>query len=124
MIAHFADCVELFMRVYIAQGELAEAEKDFAHACLANPHAANAWFLRGYIAWKKHDARQTSTMLAAARNARGRDWKPSGSVLEGEVQRRMYSESTFLNVFEELWDGSVEPAHAYARLAGYLSHMR
>jgi hypothetical protein len=111
-------------QVSLAAGSFTEAEQDFAHACLANPHATNAWFLRGYIAWKKHDLRQASAMLASARHARGRDWKPSGSVLEGDVQRRMYSESGFLNIFEQQWDGSIDPAAGYAQLDSYLHRLR
>ena len=110
----------LLGQVSLAEGSFGEAEQDFAHACLANPHAANAWFLRGYIAWKKRDLQQASAMLTAARNARGRDWKPAGSVLEGDVQRRMYSESGFLNIFEQQWDGSADPMRAYEQLDAYL----
>jgi tetratricopeptide (TPR) repeat protein len=114
----------LLGQVALAEGKSAEADQDFAHACLANPHAANAWFLRGYIAWKKHDSHQTSSMLTAARDARGRDWKPTGSALEGDVQRLMYQESGFLNIFEQNWDGSNDPKRAYAKLDNYLSRVR
>jgi tetratricopeptide (TPR) repeat protein len=114
----------LLGQVALAQGDLAIAEQHFAHACQANPRAANAWFLRSYIAWKQRDFRQASAMLAAARNARGRDWKPTGSVLEGDVQHRMHSESGFLNVFEQQWDGSPEPTRAYAQLDAYLHRLR
>lgn len=114
----------LLGQVALAEGKSGEAEQDFSHACLANPHAANAWFLRGYIAWKQHDSRQASSLLATARDARGRDWKPTGSVLEGDVQHRMYSEAGFLNVFQEEWDGSADPTHAYGRLHAYLLRFR
>ena len=114
----------LLGQVALAEGKSAEADQDFAHACLANPHAANAWFLRGYIAWKKHDSHQTFSMLTAARDARGRDWKPTGSALEGDVQRLMYQESGFLNIFEQNWDGSNDPKRAYAKLDNYLSRVR
>ena len=63
-------------------------------------------------------------MLKAARDARGPDWKPSGSVLEGDVQRRMYSEAGFLNLFERQWDGSIDPLRAYAQLDAYLRRLR
>jgi hypothetical protein len=59
-------------------------------------------------------------MLTSASKARGPDWKPSGSALEGDVQHRMYRESGFLNVFEQQWDGSPELASAYGQLDGYL----
>ncbi len=76
------------------------------------------------MAWKKRDLRQASAMLASALEARGHDWKPTGSVLEGDVQHRMYSESGFLNVFEQQWDGSPELASAYGQLDSYLRHIR
>jgi len=75
----------LLGEVDLASGDLAAAERDFTRTCQANSRAANAWFLRGYIAWKGRDFWQASAMLTAARNARGPDWKPSGSVLEGDV---------------------------------------
>jgi TolA-binding protein len=110
----------LLGQVALARGDFAAAEQYFAHVCQANPRAANAWFLRGYIAWKQQDSRQASAMLTSASKARGPDWKPSGSVLEGDVQHRMYSESGFLNVFEQQWDGSPEIASAYGQLDAYL----
>jgi tetratricopeptide (TPR) repeat protein len=114
----------LLGQVALALGDLAAAEQHFAHACQANPHAANVWFLRGYIAWKQQDSRRASEMLTAARTARGRDWKPAGAALEGDVQHRMYNESGFLNVFEQQWDGSPEPAHSYDQLDLYLRRFR
>ena len=114
----------LLGQVALAQGDLAAAEQYFAHACQANPRAANVWFLRSYIAWKQRDFQRASEMLATARNARGHDWKPAGSVLEGDVQHRMYSESGFLNVFEQRWDGSADATRAYAQLDVYLRQLR
>lgn len=114
----------LLGEVSLAMRDLATAEQDFAHACQTNPRAANAWFLRGFIAWKRGDVRQASADLSSARNARGPDWKPSGSVLEGDVQHRMYSESGFLNVFERQWDGSRDLVRAYAPLDAYLRRLR
>lgn len=114
----------LLGEVLLAEGKSKEAEQDFAHACLANPHAASAWFLRGYIAWRKRDLSQAKAMLVAVRIARGHDWKPAGSVLEGDVHRRMYSESGFLNVFEQQWDGGEDPTRAYAQLNTYMLRLR
>jgi len=88
-----------------------------------NPRAVDAWFLRAYIAWKRGDDHQASEKLGSARNARGTDWKPAGSVLEGDVQRRMYSESGFLNVFERQWDGAMDPGRAFAPLEMYLRRL-
>jgi tetratricopeptide (TPR) repeat protein len=110
--------------VSLAMNDLSQAEQDFSHACQMNPRAVNAWFLRGFIAWKLGDSPHAATGLRAARNARGPDWKPSGSVLEGDVQHRMFSESGFLNVFEQQWDGSEDMARAYASLDNYLRRLR
>jgi hypothetical protein len=107
--------------VLVAQGKLAEADQDFAHACLANPHATSGWFLRGYIAWSKRNVSQADAMLAAVRTD---DRKPPGAVLEGDVRRRMYSEAGFLNIFEQQWDGTGDPARAYAQLHAYLVRLR
>lgn len=114
----------LLGQVALAEGNFKEAEQHFEHACQTNPRAVNAWFLRAYIAWKQRDSRQASAMLVTAHNARGRDWKPAGAVLEGDVQRRMYSESGFLNVFEERWDGSSVPESSFGQLDSYLRRLR
>ena len=116
--------VLLLGQVALARGDYAAAEQHFLHVCQANPKATNAWFLRGYIAWKRQDLRQASEMLKVARSARGRDWKPAGGALEGDVQHRMYNESGFLNVFEQQWDGSAEPAHSFGQLDRYLRRFR
>ncbi|HEX9110624.1 MAG TPA: FG-GAP-like repeat-containing protein [Terriglobales bacterium] len=114
----------LLGQVALAQGDLAKAEQHFAHACQANPRAVNVWFLRSYIAWKRQDLQKASAMLDTARSARGHDWKPAGSALEGDVQHRMYSESGFLNVFEQQWDGSPDPTRVFAPLDAYLRRLR
>lgn len=110
----------LLAEVELTLGNFRAAQRHLTHVCQANPRAANAWFLRGYLAWKQHDQRETLAMLEKTRTARGRDWKPAGSVAEGDVHQRMFRESGFLNVFEEQWNGSVEPDHAYAPLDAYV----
>lgn len=110
--------------VSLAMKDFGAADEDFAHACQMNPHAVDAWFLRGFIAWKRGDYRQALEKLDSARLARGPDWKPAGSVLEGDVPRRMYSESGFLNVFERQWDGAPDPSRAYTSLDTYLHRLR
>jgi len=114
----------LLGQVALAQGDLDVAEQNLTHACQANARAANAWFLRGYIAWKNGDSQQAIAMLSAARNARGPDFKPAGAVLEGDVRRMMYSESGFLTLFERQWDGAPDPKRAYAQLDAYLRRLR
>jgi hypothetical protein len=114
----------LLGQVDLALGDMASAEQRFAHACQANQRAADAWFLRGYIAWKRNDARQAAAMLSAARAARGADWKPSGAVLEGDVTRRMHEESGFLGVFARAWDGTQTAPQTYTGLDRYLRRFR
>ncbi len=116
--------LSLLGQLALAQGDWRAAEEDFTRVCQANPHSASAWFFRGYLAWKRGNATQASAILASTRNARGRDWKPAGSVLEGDVQRRMFSESAFLNIFEQQWDGTSGADLAYAPLDTYLRRFR
>ncbi|MCC6365288.1 MAG: VCBS repeat-containing protein [Bryobacterales bacterium] len=114
----------LLGEVDLALGDLHAADQRFTHACQANARAANAWFLRGYIAWRRQDGREAAAMLTAARKALGPDWKPRGAALEGDVKRSMYKEAGFLNVFADQWDGSAAPDRAYAPLEGYLRRFR
>jgi tetratricopeptide (TPR) repeat protein len=114
----------LLGEVDLALGDTTGADQRFARACQANARAADAWFLRGYIAWKRGDLRQAAAMLSDARTARGADWKPPGAALEGDVQRRMHAESGFLGLFAQAWDGAAPPAHAYADLDGYLGRFQ
>lgn len=114
----------LIGQVALAEGNLKEADQYFSHACQANPRAVNAWYFRGYIAWKQAEPNQSSTMLRKAHDARGRDWKPVGSALEGDVQHRMYNEAGFLTIFEQHWDGSPSPAIAFRQLETYLKRLQ
>lgn len=110
--------------VSLAMKDLAGAKQDFVHACQMNTRSTAAWFLRGFIAWKQGDTRQAAAYLKATRNARGPDWKPPGSRLEGDVQRVMYKESGFLTIFAEQWDGTLDPIRAYRPLNDYLRRIR
>ena len=110
----------LLAEVELTLGNFGAAQNHLTHVCQANPRAADAWFLRGYIAWKRHEKHETLTMLEATRTARGRDWKPAGSVAEGDVNGRMFRESGFLNVFEEQWNGSMHSDNIYVPLDSYV----
>lgn len=114
----------LLGEVALAQGSLTEADRDFGHVVQANPHAVNAWYFLGYAAWKRGDSHRASNFLARAHGARGPGWKPGGTLQEGDVRRSMYSESGFLGVFAQQWDGSDDPSPAYARLDAYLYRLR
>lgn len=113
----------LLGEVQLAEDDLAGADRDFAHVLQANDRAANALYFRGYIAWKRHDDRKAAALLSRAHEALGPDWKPAGTVLEGDVRHRMYSESGFLGVFVQQWNGSIKPSPAYAELNAYLQRL-
>ncbi len=100
------------------------AAQTFAHVCQTNPHEAAAWFLRGYIAWKRGNNHEAEAMLAAAKQALGPDFKPAGAVSEGDVRQTMYGEAGFLNTFEQHWDGTPSPGPAYSGLDNYLRRLR
>ena len=114
----------LLGQVALAQGDISAADQNLTRACQANPRATNAWFLRAYIAWRRGDLQRAAAMLTATRAARGPDWKPVGGVLEGDVKRLMYSESGFLNLFEQQWEGSADLVRVYAPLDAYLRSLR
>jgi tetratricopeptide (TPR) repeat protein len=107
--------------VELALGRPNEAARRFELAARTNPRAAGARFLQAYIAWRAGDSESARQMLLAARQARGPEWKPKGTVAEGDVRRRMHVEGTLLSRFWEEWDGTVEPRLAFAPLQRALS---
>ncbi|MBI3697780.1 MAG: VCBS repeat-containing protein [Acidobacteria bacterium] len=109
--------------VDLLQGKQAEALQRWEWACRTNPRAAGALFLRGYLAWKRGHGAEARELLVAARKALGDDWKPQGSVAEGDVRQKMYSEETVLSRFWERWNGSPEPAPAFGPLDSYLKRL-
>ena len=110
--------------VALAMGHTAAAEQRLLWVCTTNSGAVGAWFLRGYIAWTAGDDTKAREMLAKARVARGPEWKPRGSVAEGDVRRRMHTEAAFLSTYWDRWDGGPEPARAFDALAAFLRSLR
>jgi len=110
----------LLAEVELAKGDMESAQRRFEHACQANPRAGLGWFLRGYIAWKRGNAAEAAAFLNTARKSRGKDWKPMGAVAEGDVKRQMHRESGFLSVFEQQWNGDLNPPTAFSALDEYL----
>jgi len=114
----------LLGEVDLARGDFVSAQTTLAHVCQANSRAMNAWFFRGYLAWKKGDMQTATSMLRSSRESLGPDWKPAGSVLEGDVRQRMFNESGFLGVFAQQWDGALNPEMAYRRLDAFVRNIR
>ena len=110
--------------VALAMGKDAAAGQRLQWVCTTNRRAVGAWFLRGYLAWKSGDGAGARKMLEEARTARGKEWKPAGSVMEGDVHRRMFTEAAFLSPHWEIWDGKSEPKAAYLKLASFLASYR
>jgi tetratricopeptide (TPR) repeat protein len=114
----------LLGEVLLAIGEYGAAEQHLAHVCQANPRAAEAWFLRGYIAWKRGNASTARKCLDAAKHAFGPEWKPEGAVLEGDVKAKMYQQPGLLRHFAREWRSSTDPVVAFAALDRRLLALR
>ncbi len=106
--------------VALARGNPRDAARRFELACQANPRAVGGLFLRAYVASRAGDTLKAKNLLIASQAARGKEWKPRGAMLEGDVQRRMFREAGFLSVFWEEWDGSPDPRTAFAGLDRFL----
>ncbi len=111
----------LLAETALARHDLETARARLRLALQSNPRSVGGLFLNGYIAWKQNRAGEAAALLASAQKARGPDWKPKGSVAEGDVNRRMDAEAGFLAPFWEDWNGTADPAAAYARTERYLA---
>jgi Tfp pilus assembly protein PilF len=113
--------------VLLAMGELDlilgdddQADQLLEWACRTNPRAVSGFYLRGYVAWKRGEDEAARELLQRARDALGPEWKPEGTTAEGDVARRMHAEATPLSAIWTQWDGSLEPAGAFAALDAHL----
>lgn len=97
----------------LLRGDFDEAARRLELACRTNPRAVGGFFLQAYLAWKRGDAAKAADLLAAARKARGPDWKPKGTAMEGDVTRRMHAEGALLAPLWEAWDGGTDPASVF-----------
>jgi hypothetical protein len=105
----------------LLSGDARAAERHLTHACRTNPKAVGGFFLRAFLAWRRGEDDGARTLLAAARNALGPDWKPRGAAAEGDVRARAHRDETPLSRFWEEWDGATEtPGRVFAALAIHL----
>ena len=86
-----------------------------------NPRSTGGFFLQGYVAWLRGDAEASVSLLQKAQDTRGEDWKPEGTVAEGDVTSRMHKEVSPLSIYWEQWDGTLDPDQAFQPLATYLT---
>jgi enediyne biosynthesis protein E4 len=103
------------------RGDANLADERLSAACRTNPKAVGGFFLRGYHVWKRGDDANAKKLLEDARAALSKDWQPKGATSEGDVKQKQHVETAPLARFWERWDGSTEPAHAFAKLDGHLS---
>jgi enediyne biosynthesis protein E4 len=106
----------LLGEIALIKGDTITAQQQLELACRTNPKAARGYFLRGYLAWKKNDFPGARELLLAARNARGKDWKPAGTMAEGDVRAHMYTEGSILSWVWETWNGNADPGATYPQV--------
>ena len=106
--------------IALVKGDAKTAQQRLDLACRTNPRAVGGFFLRGYLAWKRGEKGAARELLKTAQAARGKDWKPRGTVAEGDVLAKMHSESTLLSAVWDTWDGGPDPVKAYRPLESFL----
>ncbi|HEX6202061.1 MAG TPA: FG-GAP-like repeat-containing protein [Thermoanaerobaculia bacterium] len=111
----------LLGEIALLQGQPRRAAERLELACRTNPRAVGGFFLRGYVAWSAGDRAAARDLLRRAAEARGPDWKPQGTVAEGDVAARMHRDESPLAVFWESWDGGLDPDAAFGPLAARLA---
>jgi tetratricopeptide (TPR) repeat protein len=111
----------LLGEIALLEGEPELAEQRFEWACHTNPKAVGGFFLRGYLAWKQGDESGARRLLERAREARGEDWKPEGTVAEGDVKVKTHREESPLAPYWRAWDGTADPKSAFLPLEAALA---
>ncbi|MDX1502192.1 MAG: ASPIC/UnbV domain-containing protein [Thermoanaerobaculia bacterium] len=108
--------------VELLRGDRATARQRLEWATSTNPRAVGGFFLLGYLAWSEGRRAESVEYLANAHAARGPEWKPEGSVAEGDVAVRMHHEMSPLSRFWERWEGDAsDPDRIFAELAARLA---
>jgi cytochrome c-type biogenesis protein CcmH/NrfG len=107
--------------VLLMRGDLINAEKQLARACMTNPRASNGQFIRAFIAWQRNDFGAAKSLLEKTRAALVPDSQPKGSTSEGDVKRKHHIDATPLAGFSENWNGIADPATAFVALEAFLN---
>jgi tetratricopeptide (TPR) repeat protein len=105
-------------------GDPKTAGERFEKACRSNPQAASGFFFRAFLAWETGDPVEAEKLLSEVRRARGDEWKPDGSVAEGDTAARMHVERTPLARFVDAWDGSEGAEREFSDLRRHLESFR
>lgn len=108
--------------IALLRSDAAVAENRLAAVCQANPKAAPAYYLRGFLAWTREDRVQAKALLAEARRALGPEAQPEGTTAEGDVRGgKQHRETTVLSGLWQAWNGSEDPERAFADLAAFVA---
>jgi len=107
--------------VDLLRGDERSAGERLARVVRTNPQAGEAFFVLGYLAWERGDRAAAVKRLEQSAGTRGKEWKPAGASAEGDVKGKMHAESTPFEEHYAAWDGSAEPARAFAGLRARLS---
>lgn len=108
--------LQLLAEIELLRGNQTAARDLLRRVVQTNHKAALAHFLLAYLDSRDDRKESMRTSLEAAVKARGPEWKPKGSVHEGDVQRRMHEDSSLLLDIAESWDGQSDPHSAFASL--------
>ena len=106
--------------VELLLGRDVAARERFEKACRTNPQAVSGFFFRAYLAWKEESAEDVERLLDEVRRARGPEWKPEGTVAEGDTTARMHTERTLLSRFVDAWDGVAPAEDVFRQLESHL----
>jgi len=109
--------------VELIRGNPNAARKQLDWVVGANPQSGEAWFMLAYLESAAGQPDAAVDRLRRAAATREKERRPPGVVAEGEVRRKMHSESTpFVELFEA-WDGSLDPETAHAPLRARLESL-
>lgn len=99
----------LLAELALLTGDAPRAEEVLTLVNRTNPRAVGGFFLRAYLAHRRGDEAAAIELLRAAHAARGPEWKPEGTVAEGDVEARMHRDMSPLADSWRAWDGTVDP---------------
>lgn len=101
--------LQLLGEIELLRGNHAKARIHLESVVRSNQRAALAHFLLAFLDSRQGNQASVRAHLDAAIKARGPEWKPKGSVHEGDVQRRMHEETSLFGGVADSWDGKAAP---------------
>jgi len=111
----------LLAEIELLRGRPEESKAQLIKVVRSNHRSALAHFLLAYLEMRAGKGAASRAQLEATVRARGKEWKPRGSVQEGDVEQRMHEDTSLLAPLAETWDGKQDPRTAFAALDRRLS---